>query len=116
MNKQRAWKLAALCLAVASLTAFLLWANWWKISFRGTAVVGQTKSLLIDRHGPPEYDSRVTPYRRYRPRDTQERIELGLDDDSDYTLIWITGVLGQNNARIHFARGVAIGVERGSHR
>jgi hypothetical protein len=116
MNKSCARKWASRCFAVAILAASLLWANWWKISFRGAAVVGQTESALIGRHGPPEYDSRFTPSNRYRPTDEQERVELGLDDDNDYTLIWITGILGQNNVKIHFTGGVATGVERSSHR
>ena len=43
-------------------------------------------------------------------------MELGLDDDSDYTLIWITGILGQNYVSVRFVDGFATDVNHRSHR
>lgn len=116
MNKSRVRKWVIRCSAAGLLAALLLWANWWRLSFRHALVVGQTESALVGRHGPPAYDSRITPYNRERPTDEQERVELGLDDDDDFTLIWITGILGQNNVRVRLLNGLATDVEHRSHR
>lgn len=115
-NKPRGRARLFWCSGAAVIVAFLLWANWWRIAFRSAAILGHTESALIIRLGLPEHDSRLIPYTRIRPTDEQQRIELGLDEDSQYTLIWIVGVLGTDHVKIHFSDGVATGVERDSHR
>jgi hypothetical protein len=106
-----------ICCSIAGApAAFAVFANWWRVSFHHGRVIGQPEAVLVSRHGPPEYDTRVTPYQRRRPADEQERITLGLDNDTAYTLIWITGILGQNHVKVQFVDGVATGVQSSSHR
>jgi hypothetical protein len=104
-----------LLLFVVLVTVFFVSVNWWRVAFRESVVIGMSETELRGRFGPPEYDSRRTPYDHRLTANETERLELGLDDDTRFDLTWITG-FGGRHAIIRFKHGNAVEVDFDSHR
>lgn len=116
-QRSKRWLLGRVCLliTVVLVAVFFVSVNWWRVSFRESAVVGLSETELHTRFGSPDYDSRRTPYDKRLPVDEAERLELGLDDDNAFDFVWITG-FGGSHVINRLENGKVVGVDFGSHR